>query len=95
MPLKSLDQTNKRQNMFNKYQKDHMDYLDSLDPEKRCWCGWFLFGECYHDCSKNKTFADKLKVRCNLCGNAPWRPGGKLIHIKGCPKEDVKLEKKT
>jgi len=36
----------------------------SIPPEQRCYCGWWLAGECPH-CPKDKTCADKMFDRGN------------------------------
>lgn len=47
---------------FNKDQLAHMDALDAMSPEKRCYCGWHLLGDCI-TCPPGKTCADKLAER--------------------------------
>lgn len=48
--------------MFNADQLDYLRYIESIAPEQRCYCGWYLLGECPH-CPKDKTCADKLLER--------------------------------
>lgn len=36
----------------------------SIPPEQRCYCGWWLVGDCPH-CPKDRTCADKLHDRGN------------------------------
>ena len=48
--------------MFNKEQLEHAEYLGTIPPEKRCWCGWFLLGKC-PNCKPGLTLADKLAER--------------------------------
>lgn len=53
--------------MYNEDQLDYMSYLATIPPEKKCWCGWYPLGECYH-CRQShpgKTCADKLKAEKN------------------------------
>lgn len=38
--------------------------LCSISPERRCYCGWWLLGECPH-CPKDRTCADKVHDRGN------------------------------
>ena len=49
---------------------DYMDSLNRMPPEKRCYCGWYPLGEC-HSCPSTVSLADKLRLRCPTCGNAP------------------------
>ena len=47
---------------FNRDQEAYMDYLAKLRPEEKCYCGWYLLGECRNgSCDPNKTNADKIK----------------------------------
>ena len=64
-----------------------MKYLDSLPAETKCWCGWYKLGECSNDCPEDLTCADKIKLRCKVCGNSPHRPGHKLIHLINCSED--------
>lgn len=73
--------------MFNDDQKDHMKSLFSIKPEELCWCGWYKKGEC-PQCDPNYSAADKLKMWCPSCHNAPNDYGkGNIVHIKGCTEE--------
>lgn len=72
--------------MYNKDQLDHMKYLRSIPLEDKCWCGWYLHGECWNGCPDDVTCADKMKLKCEDCGNTPYRPGMKLVHIINCPR---------
>lgn len=54
---------------FNADQEAHMDYIATIPPEERCYCGWYdapgaayRLGQCTH-CPKDKTCADKLAER--------------------------------
>jgi hypothetical protein len=55
--------------MFNTEQQEHINYINSLQPEEKCWCGWYILGECYN-CNKDKvglTNADRIKNMCPEC----------------------------
>lgn len=74
---------------FNRDQQDYMDDLAKRAPETKCWCGWFPLGEC-HSCPANKTLADRKKVACPGCNNAPANFGaGEITHRIGCKLEPV------
>jgi hypothetical protein len=73
--------------MYNDEQRDHMKHLSSVPSEKRCWCGWYLLNDCPH-CPLDFTHADQVKLKCEICGNAPYRPGDKLVHIVNCPRSE-------
>jgi len=77
--------------MFNQEQKEYMKYLASLPPETKCWCGWYTLEKCPNNCPKDLTAADKIKLQCKKCGNAPHRPGMELIHIHTCPENKKKI----
>ncbi len=44
--------------MFNREQREHMEYLNNLPLERRCYCGWYDLGHCYNDCPPDKTRVD-------------------------------------
>lgn len=50
---------------FNTEQNAHMEYLASVPPPRRSWCGWYMRGECadYHrgepGCEQGRTLACK------------------------------------
>jgi hypothetical protein len=71
--------------MFNSEQEGYMRYLDSLEPETKCWCGWYRLGKCQNGCPTDATCRDKMNAKCKRCGNAPHRPGAELVHLKNCP----------
>lgn len=50
--------------MFNDDQMDYMRALAEIPPHLKCYCGWYLLGECPH-CPPNRTCADKLFDRGN------------------------------
>lgn len=70
---------------FNEYQQSEMDYLSSLKPEERCWCGWYKKGECNTPtpCNPKDTLANRLKVTCE-CGSYPHKPGNSVNHRSNC-----------
>jgi hypothetical protein len=72
--------------MFNEDQKGYMKYLAEIPPEEKCWCGWYLCGEC-SVCPPDKTNADKRKVWCPECHSDPG-PNGEypLTHTRGCSR---------
>ena len=47
---------------FNSEQEAHMNYLASLSPLLRCWCGWDARGHCYNsEClDDQRCLADRL-----------------------------------
>lgn len=68
--------------MFNSDQRDYMDYLATVPPELKCWCGWHLLAECPY-CVKEqpgKTSADKMAVWCPECRTVPPH------HTIGCSR---------
>jgi hypothetical protein len=79
---------------LNQDQKEHLEYLATVPPEKRCWCGWWVLAD-YSDgkrlpcgCPTDKTCADKLAAACPGCRNAPLRYGeGVLVHTINCPMQ--------
>lgn len=59
---------------FNSEQQSYMNYLASLPPETRCWCGWYKVGECYNckrDGHEGKTRVDRLALACPECTADP------------------------
>jgi hypothetical protein len=80
--------------MFNEYQVAEARYLNSLPPEKKCWCGWYRFGEC-PKCNPAYTEADRLRVTCPDCGNYPRVPGEKMVHCYGCITVERKSQMST
>ena len=72
--------------MFNSDQQEYMVHLSNLPAAAKCWCGWYLLGEC-SNCATyapGKTCADKMAVWCPECHNDPGPNGGTITHIKGC-----------
>ena len=59
-----LDHSESPSALLNSDQRSYMEYINSLPPESRCYCGWYKLGECYH-CPPGKTCADKLRDRGN------------------------------
>jgi hypothetical protein len=74
---------------LNEEQESHWRALVKIPPERRCWCGWSLLGECWH-CSRSvpdKTCADKIAASCPECHNDPGPYGpGPIVHFTGCSK---------
>jgi hypothetical protein len=71
--------------MFNDDQRAHMRALAATPPERLAWCGWFRVDEVG---PTDLTAADKLRMRCEACGNEPWIDnGGRLVHLAGCTAE--------
>jgi hypothetical protein len=71
---------------FNEDQQAYIEYLATIPPEQKCWCGWYKVNECPH-CPSGKTSADKIAVRCPECHNDPGPEGDRpIIHRKGCSK---------
>lgn len=73
-------------NYFNADQREYMVDLATMLPSRRCWCGWFVLGEC-HSCPVDVSAADKLLARCDGCHNDPGpmysRP---ITHRIGCER---------
>jgi hypothetical protein len=60
---------------LNQDQRGHLEYLASIPPEKRCWCGWWVLAD----------YSDGKRLPCG-CRNAPLRYGeGVLVHTITCP----------
>lgn len=77
---------------FNNEQLDYMRSLAKIPPEKLSWCGWGRAGDPFccgnPDCigkKEGKTLADKMKVWCQECQNAPW-PDGTITHVITCSR---------
>lgn len=81
---------------FNAEQEAHMADLAKIPADTKCWCGWFMKGEC-HSCPSHLSCANKLALRCGQCGNAPnpHALAAPIIHTVNCPTRSVSaLEKK-
>ena len=70
---------------FNADQESYMRYLDSISPEKKCWCGWYGIGQCLN-CKTTRTCADKLAERCTECGNDGGPEKKTITHIITCSR---------
>lgn len=64
--------------MFNQYQTAHMEYIQTLRPDQRCYCGWNELGHCFSGCDGVKTRADYMDecvegrtVSCPICRALP------------------------
>lgn len=76
--------------LFNSEQRAYMEYLHRTPPEERCWCGWYLKGECYN-CTRDtriayKTCADKMAMRCEECGSTPNLPEQPVYYYGNCSR---------
>ena len=70
--------------MFNSDQRDHMDALSRLGAVNLCWCGWHPRGKCPR-CPPEKSAADKIATRCQVCGGEASKYGsGPIIHRVRC-----------
>lgn len=73
--------------MFNADQMAHMRNLNAMPLEARCWCGWWVKGDCIQ-CQQNGlgdlTTADRVKAMCPDCKSEPSRPGAPIRHRIGC-----------
>jgi hypothetical protein len=72
---------------FNSEQNAHMDALDLIPIAARCWCAWYLKGQC-PTCPPHLSAADKMATKCQECGSyqiSHNSPG--VYHRKGCGKE--------
>lgn len=70
--------------LFNEHQEEYLRSLARIPPEHKCWCGWYQVDHC-PVCPKHITNADKLKIWCPECKNAPSDFGkGELIHSIFC-----------
>ena len=47
---------------FNSDQEDYMDTFSKIPPNKKCWCGWYKFNECYN-CERGKYSEKTLQDR--------------------------------
>lgn len=45
---------------LNPEQQDHVRELAKVLADKKCYCGWYRFGDCPH-CKTSKTNADKIR----------------------------------
>jgi len=71
--------------MFNAEQRAYMATLDNMDPATKCWCGWYALAECRCERVTNgQTCADKIAAKCPECGNDPFQPGSKIVHLRNC-----------
>lgn len=73
--------------MFNNDQKEYMSWLSTISPKNKCWCGWFLLEECNCEITPKLSKQDALNMTCSKCGNYPYSPSSKLIHIRGCEND--------
>jgi hypothetical protein len=72
---------------FNAEQRDHMESLSRIPPERLCWCGWNLKGECA-SCPADRSAADKLAASCELCGADPGATNKfPTLHRQGCSRQ--------
>lgn len=75
---------------FNDEQVSYMNYLATVAPNEKCYCGWFMVKECPH-CKGRATCADKLEIRCQSpkCLNYPHLGGRPtIIHNIACTTPD-------
>lgn len=49
----------------NKEQREYMEYLATIPPEKLCYCCWYFLGECPY-CDGSKTGADRVAEKRRL-----------------------------
>ena len=52
--------------MFNAEQRAHMDFLGSLPPTEKCYCGWYTLAgviKCPH-CPPGLSLADRVARMC-------------------------------
>lgn len=75
--------------MFNREQREHMDYLASIPAVDRCWCGWGHAGRCDtpFPCPADATLADRLATEAPCCGRPAGRPDESRTsgsHYAGC-----------
>ncbi len=50
---------------FNSEQEDYINSLSKIPANEKCWCGWYIFGECYN-CKLGKYAEKTLQDRLNL-----------------------------
>jgi hypothetical protein len=75
--------------VFNSEQRGHMEYLASIPPDQRCWCGWGLAGRCDtpSPCPPDASMADAMATRMPCCGRPADRPDFPRTtgsHYTGC-----------
>ena len=77
---------------MNKDQQDYCAYLSTLQPEAKCWCGWYPIGTCPH-CPDGKSAADKVRVWCPTCHSDPGPDGaGPIVHRIGCKRHSTDMD---
>lgn len=71
--------------MLNDDQRDYMRYLATVPAEKKCWCAWYMAGEC-PNCKGLGTLQQRLKVQCPGCDNYPpvTNQSRPIVHRIGC-----------
>lgn len=80
---------------FNADQRDHMEALNRIPDDERCWCAWYSLKECaagLGTCSIGKapiaplSLADRRPLMCPdvRCRAYPHRPGEAVTHTVGC-----------
>jgi len=47
--------------MFNKYQREYMEYISAVPREQRCRCGWYLKNKCPH-CTGEEKESDQAAL---------------------------------
>jgi hypothetical protein len=75
--------------MLNSDQHDHMRALVATPLEVKCYCGWWLLSESYRACRcpDDMSSVDKMRMRCEVCGNAPDPRSMRLVHLSWCTAE--------
>lgn len=71
---------------FNEDQQDYMRSLASIPLNTKCWCGWYMLGECPNGCPTDKTCADKMATKCPECGDTKLFPDSPESHYVNCSK---------
>lgn len=72
---------------FNEDQLDYMESMAKVPLEKKCWCCWYMFGECPH-CPTDVNGADKMAAMCNNCRAYPVP--GERRHLDWCQYKESK-----
>lgn len=72
--------------MFNNDQLDHMQYLSSLPPERKCQCGWNVKWDCYQ-CNYDELVRRGGQVWHWWSGNTDFiLPNGQKVDYGGLCK---------
>lgn len=60
--------------MFNSEQEEHMRYLATLPPEKKCKCGWYERGDCPNCSEVEGGMKRPTGPKCEACAGKGYLP---------------------